>query len=104
MSNNESCPTSQPSGPTLSQGETITKFFFKGGFFCMVFVLFTMSMIAVSISLNCNRNEPFMYKLSSALFAFMFGLIYILINYIGYRLLVKKEPCSICIEKAFLMF
>lgn len=104
MANNDSCPTDNQSGPTQSQGEAITKFFFKGAFFFMVFVLFTMSMIAVSISLNCSKSEPLMHKISSALFAFMFGLIYILINYIGYRLLVKKEPCSICIEKPFLAF
>ena len=105
MSDNESCPTNnQQSGATLAQGEAMTKFFFKAGFFFMVFVLFTMSMIALSISLNCNRNESLSHKISSGLFAFMFGLIYILINYIGYRLLIKKQPCNICIDKPFLMF
>ena len=41
--------------------------------FIFTFVVFLMNFIAVSISLQCNKDKSFMVKMSSALFAFMFG-------------------------------
>ena len=40
--------------------------------FIFTFVVFLMNFIAVSISLQCNKDKSFMVKISSAMFAFMF--------------------------------
>ena len=47
---------------------------------------------AVSIALNCNKNESFGVKIFAAAYAFLFGIIYILVNYYSYRIMLKKTP------------
>ena len=69
--------------------------------FIFTFVVFLMNFIAVSISLQCNKDKGFMIKMSSALFAFMFGFLYILINYFMYRVNLKSNACIICSDNPF---
>ena len=69
--------------------------------FILAFLLFTINLTAVSISLQCNKNAGVMFKLSSALFAFMFGIFYIFINYYLYKVQLNNNPCIICTEKVF---
>ena len=62
----------------------------------MIFVLVLMSInfIALSVSLNCNIDKPFGTRIVSAVFAFFFGLIYLFVNYYGYRVSVLNKPCE----------
>tara|TARA_Y100000590_G_C15366142_1_gene880797 strand:- start:247 stop:576 length:330 start_codon:yes stop_codon:yes gene_type:complete len=69
--------------------------------FIFAFVVFLMNFIAVSISLQCNKDKGHMVKISSALFAFMFGFLYILINYFMYRVNLKSNACIICSDNPF---
>ena len=82
-------------------GATLKDIGFKAFIFILVFAIFTCNMLAVSISLQCNRLKDFRFKLSSAVFAFMFGFLYILINYFMYRVNLKGSACSICSDNPF---
>lgn len=75
----------------------------KAMIFIMVFVLFTINLFALSLSLHCNINSTLMVRLSSALFAFMFGFFYILVNYYFYRAGNKQSAdiCTICSDNPF---
>ena len=67
----------------------------------VIFALFVINLFAVSISLQCNRNRGIFSKLISAIFAFMFGMLYILVNYYMYRIVMNKYPCKICSDNPF---
>lgn len=56
-----------------------------------LFFILTFNFVAMSVSLHANMNEPFSKKLGSAIFAFMFGLIYLLFNYYLYYVLKKGK-------------
>jgi len=49
---------------------------------------------AVSIALLCNQDKGIGLKIIIALFAFMFGILYILINYYSYKIVMLKSPCK----------
>ena len=63
---------------------TISYYFKKSLIYIGIFILFTINIIALSISLQCNRDRYFSIRFVSAIFAFLFGLIYIGFNYIQY--------------------
>jgi len=69
--------------------------------FIFTFIVFVMNFIAVSISLQCNQDKSLMVKISSAMFAFMFGFLYIVINYFMYRVNLKGTACTICSDNPF---
>lgn len=75
---------------------TISYYFKKSLIYIGIFILFTINIIALSISLQCNRDRYFSIRFVSAIFAFLFGLIYIGFNYIQYRINIKKDPCQLC--------
>lgn len=77
---------------------------FKAFIFILVFGLFTCNMLAVSISLQCNRNKDFRFKITSAIFAFMFGFLYIFVNYVSYRVNMKSNPCMFHANHPFPFF
>ena len=60
--------------------------------FGILLLLLTINFTAVSIALNCNKNESFGIKIFAAAYAFLFGIIYILVNYYSYRIMLKKSP------------
>jgi hypothetical protein len=62
--------------------------------FIIIFVIFVINLCALSLSIKCNRNEGFLFKVSSGLYAFMFGILYIFINYYMYRVKMKNYPCD----------
>lgn len=79
----------------------IGEFWKKGMIYFLIFIFFTINFIALSISLQCNRDEPLMFRIASGIFAFMFGLIYIILNYFMYRLKLKNNHCHICGDNIF---
>ena len=56
-------------------------------------ILLTLNFTAVSIALMCNKDESYGVKIFAAIYAFLFGVIYILVNYYSYRIMMKKNPC-----------
>lgn len=80
---------------------SITDVITKSGIFIFIFLLFVFNLMAVSISLQCNREQGILFKVSSTLFAFMFGILYILVNYLMYRVKLKGYPCDICSNDPF---
>ena len=70
-------------------------------FYLFLLVLFSFNLIAVAISLSVNRGTSMPRKIMSAIYAFFFSIIYILINYRHYRLDVKKEVNTICPNNPF---
>lgn len=77
---------------------------YKIGFFTLAFFLFTINLIALAISMNCSKAEPLGFRIASGLYAFMFGFIYIFINYLNYRIKTRQDTCRICTEKPFIFF
>ena len=57
-------------------------------------ILIMVNLTALSISLQCNKDSSLFMRLFSAIFAFCFGLLYIILNYIGYRIMVLNKPCQ----------
>ena len=56
-----------------------------------LFFVLTFNLVAMSISLHVNINKSFNSKLGSAIFAFLFGLVYIVFNYFLYYILKKNK-------------
>ena len=94
--------------------DSIMYYFYKGGFYLGIFLLFCVNLIALTISLQCNKPggskegadgaPSILFRISSALFAFMFGLMYILLNYSAFRVGVKGDACKFCTKKPFIFF
>ena len=61
--------------------------------FGLLALMLTLNFTAVSIALMCNKNESFGVKIFASIYAFLFGIIYILVNYYSYRIMLKKDPC-----------
>ena len=68
------------------------------GIFLLVFIILTLDFLALSVSLQCNRGRP---NLASAIYAFFFGPIYLLVNYYFVRVLSKGESCEFSSENPF---
>ena len=77
------------------------KNFKRGLIFFFVFLIFSINLFAVSIALQCNAGKNILYRISSALFAFMFGFLYIIMNYLMFRVNLKNNPCEICSDLPF---
>tara|TARA_Y100000816_G_C25642795_1_gene342155 strand:- start:15 stop:374 length:360 start_codon:yes stop_codon:yes gene_type:complete len=97
--NNENANNTTPMEETVSN--FLMKNFEYSLIFVFTFVVFVMNFIAVSISLQCNQDKSLVVKISSAMFAFMFGFLYILINYFMYRVNLKGTACTICSDNPF---
>ena len=76
---------------TYTNGQHIQNY--MGTFFKMFFMfsLLSINFIALSVALNCNKDSTQMVKYSAAIFAFFFGLVYLLVNFYSYRILTKKQ-------------
>jgi len=80
---------------------TINKYIKKAFIYVLIFLLFTVNLISLSISLQCNQGRYLSYRIVSAIFAFLFGLIYIMFNYLQYRVKIKEDPCTLCGDMPF---
>ena len=80
---------------------TVNTYIKKAFIYILIFLLFTVNLIALSISLQCNQGRYLSYRIVSAIFAFLFGLIYIMFNYLQYRVKIKEDPCTLCGDMPF---
>ena len=63
--------------------------------------LITINFLALSVSLNCNRDSPLSTKVGAAIYAFLFGFIYLFINYYSYRVMTQGKLCEFDQEYLF---
>jgi lipopolysaccharide export LptBFGC system permease protein LptF len=69
--------------------------------FVFVFILFFVNFLALSISLNCNKDKSMGYKIFVGIYAFLFGFIYLFVNYYSYRVMTLGDVCQINQEQLF---
>jgi len=79
----------------------LKKYIKKSLIYFLIFIVFTVNLVSLSISLQCNSSEYLSYRIISAIFAFLFGLIYIVLNYLQYRVFTKNDPCQLCGNEPF---
>tara|TARA_B100001057_G_scaffold475327_1_gene541994 strand:+ start:398 stop:715 length:318 start_codon:yes stop_codon:yes gene_type:complete len=68
------------------------------GMFLLLFIILTTNFLALAVSLQCNRGKP---RLGAAIYAFLFGPIYLFVNYYSVRILTKGESCEFSTENPF---
>jgi len=69
--------------------------------FVFVTALFFINFLALSISLQCNRDKGMFRKIFVGIYAFLFGFIYIFVNFYSYRIMTLGEPCVIDTTELF---
>ena len=72
--------------------------FFKYGFLVLIL---TLNFIGLSASLNCNADQEIGKRIFSAIFAFFFGFVYLLVNYYTYKVMYQGKICKFNKEKLF---
>lgn len=86
---------------TTSNAEFFGTYMKRALLYIFLFILLTVNLIALSVSLQCNKESNIFYKIASGLFAFMFGILYLIFNYYMYRVKVNNKPCVICKDNVF---
>ena len=71
--------------------------------YALIFGLLVVNFIAVSLSLSCNKDSNIFTKITSAIFAFIFGIFYIAVNFSKYKV-QYGQFCSLCKDKPFPFF
>jgi hypothetical protein len=64
-------------------------------------ILLSVNFIGLSVSLNCNADQEFAMRIISAIFAFFFGFVYLIINYYTYKVLGEGKICKMNKDKLF---
>jgi len=70
----------------------------KYGFLVLIL---TLNFLGLSVSLNCNADQELFTRIMSAIFAFFFGFVYLLINYYTYKVLSQGKICKMNRDKLF---
>ena len=63
--------------------------------------ILTLNFLGLSVSLNCNADSEYSKRIMSAIFAFFFGFVYLIINYYTYKVLSQGKICKMDREKLF---
>ena len=63
--------------------------------------ILTLNFLGLSVSLNCNSDQEMGHRILSAIFAFFFGFVYLIINYYTYKVLSQGKICKMDREKLF---
>jgi hypothetical protein len=63
--------------------------------------LLMLNFLGLSVSLNCNADQELGTRIFSAIFAFFFGFVYLLINYYTYKVMSQGKMCKMNREKLF---
>tara|TARA_B110000305_G_C19355878_1_gene596764 strand:- start:668 stop:1147 length:480 start_codon:yes stop_codon:yes gene_type:complete len=72
----------------------VLKYGFLVGILCLNF-------LGLSVSLNCNVDQELSQRILSAIFAFFFGFVYLIINYYTYKVLGQGKICKMDRDKLF---
>jgi hypothetical protein len=63
--------------------------------------ILTLNFLGLSVSLNCNADQEMTHRIMSAIFAFFFGFVYLIINYYTFKVLSQGKICKMDREKLF---
>ena len=63
--------------------------------------ILTLNFLGLSVSLNCNADQEMTHRMLSAVFAFFFGFVYLIINYYTFKVLSQGKICRMDREKLF---
>jgi len=63
--------------------------------------ILTLNFLGLSVSLNCNADQELSQRIISAIFAFFFGFVYLIINYYTYKVLGEGKICKMNRDKLF---
>mgnify|MGYP005997475789 CR=1 FL=1 len=63
--------------------------------------ILTLNFLGLSVSLNCNVDQELSQRIISAIFAFFFGFVYLIINYYTYKVLGEGKICKMNRDKLF---
>ena len=63
--------------------------------------ILTLNFLGLSVSLNCNADQELSQRIISAIFAFFFGFVYLIINYYTYKVLGEGKICKMDKDKLF---
>lgn len=64
-------------------------------------IILTINFLGLSASLNCNADQELSKRIVSAIFAFFFGFVYLLINYYTYKVMHQGKICKFNKDKLF---
>ena len=64
-------------------------------------VILTLNFLGLSVSLNCNADKEYSHRILSAIFAFFFGFVYLIINYYTYKVMSQGKICKMNRDKLF---
>ena len=63
--------------------------------------ILTLNFLGLSVSLNCNADQELSVRVMSAIFAFFFGFVYLIVNYYTYKVISQGKICKMNTEKLF---
>jgi len=69
--------------------------------YMLLVAILTLNFLGLSVSLNCNADQEMFTRIMSAVFAFFFGFVYLIINYYTYKVLTQGKICKMNREKLF---
>lgn len=69
--------------------------------YAFVVVLLTLNFLGLSVSLNCNADQETATRVMSAIFAFFFGFVYLIVNYYTYKVMTQGKMCKMNHDKLF---
>ena len=76
--------------------------------YCILFLkylflvtILTLNFLGLSVSLNCNADQELTTRILSAIFAFFFGFVYLIVNYYTYKVLSHGKICKMDRDKLF---
>ena len=69
--------------------------------YAFVVVLLTLNFLGLSVSLNCNADQELATRVLSAIFAFFFGFVYLIVNYYTYKVMTQGKMCKMNRERLF---
>ena len=81
--------------------DQITDYFILVLKYLFLVVILTLNFLVLSVSLNCNADEEMFKRILSAIFAFFFGFVYLIINYYTYKVLSQGKICKMDRDKLF---
>ena len=64
-------------------------------------IVLSLNFLGLSVSLNCNADQELSTRIFSAIFAFFFGFVYLIINYYTYKVIGQGKLCKMDRDKLF---
>jgi len=86
---------------SVTYQDQLTDYFFLVLKYAFLVGLLCLNFLGLSVSLNCNADQELSQRILSAIFAFFFGFVYLIINYYTYKVLGQGKICKMDREKLF---